>query len=93
MYTILSPSPHSKCVVAVSHNGIAKVLVLSEYVASTAKSRTHNKPTSVRSSIDTGEVTTSGLKPDASQDSARSQFNIINIIAFTTHKTELSRAR
>jgi hypothetical protein len=44
-YTLLSPSPHSQCVVVVSHNGIAKVLGLPEYVASTARSQTHNKPT------------------------------------------------
>ena len=32
---------HSQCAVVFSHNGIAKVLGLLEYVASTAKSQTH----------------------------------------------------
>ena len=44
-YTLLSPCPMSQCVVVFSHNGVAEVLSLPEYVASTAKSRTHNKPT------------------------------------------------
>jgi hypothetical protein len=36
---LLSPSLHSQCAVVLSHNGIAKVLGLPEYVASTTKSR------------------------------------------------------
>ena len=38
-YTLLSPSLHTQCAVVLSHNGIAKVLGLPEYVASTTKSR------------------------------------------------------
>ena len=41
MYTLLSPSLHSQCAVSLSHNGIAEVLGLPEYVASTTKSRPH----------------------------------------------------
>ena len=37
-YTLLSPSLHFECAVGLSHNGIAEVLGLPEYVASTAKS-------------------------------------------------------
>ena len=32
---LVSPSLHSQCVVVISHNGIAEVLGLLEYVAST----------------------------------------------------------
>jgi hypothetical protein len=39
MGTLLSPSLHSQCAVVLSHNGIAEVLGLPEYVASTAKSQ------------------------------------------------------
>ena len=38
VYTLLSPSLHSKCAIGLSHNGIAEVSGLPEYVASTAKS-------------------------------------------------------
>ena len=37
VYMLLSPSLHSQCVVVLSHNGIAEVLGLLEYVASTCK--------------------------------------------------------
>jgi hypothetical protein len=43
-YMLLSPSPYSQCVVVVSHNRIAKVLDLPEYVASTSKVSTTHKP-------------------------------------------------
>jgi hypothetical protein len=38
-YMVLLPSLHSQYTVIVSHNGIAQMLGLPEYVASTAKSR------------------------------------------------------
>jgi hypothetical protein len=41
-YTLLLPSLHSQCSVVLSHNEIAKVLGLTEYVASTTKSRPHD---------------------------------------------------
>jgi hypothetical protein len=44
-YMILSPSPRSQCAVVVSHNGIAKILALPEYVASTSKVSTTHRPT------------------------------------------------
>jgi hypothetical protein len=38
VYTLLSSSLYSQCVLGLSHNGIAEVLGLPEYVASTARS-------------------------------------------------------
>jgi hypothetical protein len=79
-YTILSPSLHSQCAVIVSHKGIAQMLGLPEYVASTA-SHDHRQLYNDRSLIDTSGVTTSRLKLGASQDSARSRFkNMIILI-------------
>jgi hypothetical protein len=72
-YTILPPSLHSQCAVIVSLKGLAKVLGLPEYVASTA-SHDHRQLYNDRSLINTGGVTTSRLKLGASQDSARSWF-------------------
>ena len=40
VYTLLSPSLHSQCMVVLCHNGIAEVLGLPEYVASTTNSQT-----------------------------------------------------
>jgi hypothetical protein len=40
-YMLLSPSLHSQCAVVLSHNGIAEVLGLLEYVTSTAQSQPH----------------------------------------------------
>ena len=39
VYTLLSSSLHSQCVVGLSHNGIAELLGLLDYVASTTRSR------------------------------------------------------
>jgi hypothetical protein len=40
-YTLLSPSPHSQCVVVFFYKGIAKISGLLEYVASTTRSQPH----------------------------------------------------
>jgi len=84
VYTLLSPSAHSQCAVAFSHNGKAKVSGLPKYVASTTRSRTQQ--------VYNGTVlnrhrqgTTSSLKLDASQDSARSQIKFIIIIKPQDH--------
>jgi hypothetical protein len=82
-YTILSPSPHSQCAVIVSHNGIAKVLGLPEYVASTAKSRTQ-QAYNERSLTDIGGHTTlrlhSQCKSVVAKPPAQSWFKFMIII-------------
>jgi hypothetical protein len=78
-YTLLSPSPHSQCAVVFSSNRITEVSGLLEYVASTT-SYDHKQPYNDRSLINTGGVTTSSLKLDASQDSAQSQVKIMIIL-------------
>jgi hypothetical protein len=62
-----------------SSKRIAEVSGLPEYVASTA-SHNHIRPYNDRSLIDTGGITTSSLKLDASQDSTRSQVKIMIIL-------------
>jgi hypothetical protein len=70
---VLSPSLHSQCMFIVFYKGIAEMLGLPEYVASTT-SHDHRQLYNDRSLIDTGGVTTSRLKLGASQDSAQSRF-------------------
>jgi hypothetical protein len=70
-YMVLSPSLYSQCVFIISHKGIAQMLGLPEYVASTAS---HRQLYNERFLIDTSGFTTSRLKLGASQDSARSRF-------------------
>jgi hypothetical protein len=76
-YTILSPSLHSQCVVVISHKGIAQMLALPGYVASTTN-HDHKQAYNERSLTDTDGVTTSSLKLGASQDSTRSRFKSHN---------------
>jgi hypothetical protein len=80
--TLLSPSPHSQCAVVFSANGIAEILGLPEYMASTAKSwltQVYNGTVLNRHR----RGTTSRLKLDASKESTQSQFNIIIIRVFS----------
>jgi hypothetical protein len=51
VYRLLLPSLYSQCVVGLSHNGIAEVLDLPKYVASTT-SHDHKRPFNDRSLID-----------------------------------------
>ena len=92
VYTLLSPSAHSQCAVAFSHNGKAKVSGLPKYVASTTRSRTQQ--------VYNGTVlnrhrqgTTSSLKLDASQDSARSWFIIIMVFSRSRNEAEKNRCK
>ena len=79
VYTLLSPSLHSQCAVVLSHNGIAKVLGLPDYVANTTKSWTQ-QAYNERALINTGGALRQDSVLDASKESARSQINFMIII-------------
>jgi hypothetical protein len=52
---LLSPSLHSQCAVVLSHNGIAEVLGLAEFVVNTT-SHNHKRAYNDRSSIGTSRI-------------------------------------
>ena len=70
---------HARCAVVFSHNGIAEVSGITEYVASTTKSRPQ-QAYNERSLIDTGGALCQDSILDASEESARSQIKFMIII-------------